>query len=60
MCVWFGLLALLTLRLAGPGAEWAATLPFWAFGLGLGSLGFWVPERRARGRLCRLLEGTLE
>lgn len=60
--LWFGLLAWETLRLtvSGAGWVWAATLPFWAAGLGLGALCFWIPERRAKERLCRILNGTLE
>lgn len=62
MGIWFGLLALMTLALAafGSGLAWMAVLPFWAFGLGLSCLCFWIPERRAKERLCRILNGTLE
>lgn len=60
--LWFGLPAWETLcpAVSCAGWVWAATLPFWAVGLGLGALCFWIPERRAKERLCRILNGTLE
>lgn len=66
LTAWFVLLSLITLagvwEALHSGRWWgmAPTLPFWLFGLGLSGLAFWLPERRARERLCRILQGKLE